>query len=38
MLIEAPLRRKNEIEPLIEAGADIFYCGVMADQKINNRH
>ncbi len=38
MLIEAPLRKSTEVEALVSAGADLFYCGVLSDSKINNRH
>jgi putative protease len=38
MLIEAPLRKSIEVEPLIAAGADLFYAGVLSKEKINNRH
>lgn len=31
MLINCPLRSKNEVLPLIEAGADIFYAGLDSD-------
>lgn len=38
MKIEAPLRKSSEIEYLLEVGADLFYCGVLSEEKINNRH
>lgn len=38
MLIEAPLRKSIEVEPLVAAGADLFYAGVLSKEKINNRH
>ena len=37
MKIEAPLRAFEEVEPLLQAGADIFYCGVL-DNGVNNRN
>lgn len=38
MKIESPLRNLDEVIPLLEAGADIFYCGVIGDRNINNRN
>lgn len=37
MKIEAPLRAFEEVQPLLDAGADIFYCGVL-DNGVNNRN
>ena len=37
MKIEAPLRAFEEVQPLLEAGADIFYCGVL-NRGVNNRN
>lgn len=37
MKIEAPLRAFEEVQPLLEAGADIFYCGVL-NNGVNNRN
>lgn len=38
MRIHAPFRAVDEIEPLIEAGADTFYCGVRhPEASINDR-
>lgn len=37
MKIEAPLRAYEEVQPLLKAGADIFYCGVL-DNGVNNRN
>ena len=37
MKIEAPLRAFEEVQPLLDAGADIFYCGVL-DSGVNNRN
>lgn len=37
MKIEAPLRSYQEVKPLLQAGADILYCGVIGDG-VNNRN
>lgn len=37
MKIETPLRTFEEVQPLLKAGADIFYCGVL-DRGVNNRN
>lgn len=37
MIIETPLRDVQEVQPLIEAGADFFYCGVIDSNEVNNR-
>lgn len=37
MKIETPLRALEEVGLLLEAGADIFYCGVL-DKGVNNRN
>lgn len=38
MEILSPLRGLEEIEPLLQAGADQFYCGMIhPDSKLNNR-
>lgn len=38
MKLEVPLRKSTEVLPLIKAGAGMFYCGVLSDSKVNNRH
>lgn len=37
MKILSPLTRIEEIEPLIEAGADQFYCGIVDTENMNDR-
>jgi len=38
MKIEAPLRNIDEVDPLLDAGADLFYCGVVGTKHTNNRN
>ncbi len=38
MYIETPLRAVNEVLPLVQAGADVFYCGVADSTSVNNRN